>query len=392
MKIKIERYDDNYFAVTFPEGFNNDLLNAVRGIPGRQWLNEKKVWLIPDTPLSKKMISESVSRIENKEINEMKKFPFFKDIEKLKNILAAKHYSPKTVIAYEKWVRLFLMEYKDVPIVGQEEINEYLTKLAVKHKVSASTQNQAMAALLFYFRFIKNADSESLNGVIHAKYRKRIPVVLSREEVLKIISLMEGSKQLAAQILYGTGMRLNEVLSLRVMDVDFELNEIIVRHGKGDKDRHVILPQSLVYKIKGQIENVRKIHNQDLADGWGKVELPSSYEKKYSSAGKEFCWQWLFPQKNRWVNTESGEEGRWHLDESLLQKAVKKAVLESGITKPATCHTFRHCFATHLLEDGYDLRTIQELLGHSDVRTTMIYTHVLNNRKTEVVSPLDRLQ
>lgn len=392
MKIKVERYDENYLAVTFPEGFNNDLLNAVRVIPGRRWLYEKKVWLIPDTPLSKKIISESISKIENKEINERKKFPFFKDIEKLKNILAAKHYSPKTVIAYEKWVRLFLMEYKDVPVVGQEKINEYLTKLAVKHKVSASTQNQAMAALLFYFRFIKNADSESLNGVIHAKYRKRIPVVLSRDEVLKIISLMEGSKQLAVQILYGTGMRLNEVLSLRIMDVDFELNEIIVRHGKGGKDRHVILPQSLVYKIKEQIENVRNIHNQDLADGWGKVELPSSYEKKYSGAGKEFCWQWLFPQKNRWVNTDSGEEGRWHLDESLLQKAVKKAVLESGITKPATCHTFRHCFATHLLEDGYDLRTIQELLGHSDVRTTMIYTHVLNNRKASVVSPLDRLQ
>lgn len=173
--------------------------------------------------------------------------------------------------------------------------------------------------------------------------------------------------------------------------MNFDMNEIIVRHGKGDKDRHVMLPQKLVPKIKEQIEAVRKIHQKDLEDGWGKVAMPNQLDKKYPTVAKEFKWQWLFPQANRWKNKETGEEGRWHLDESLLQKAVKKAVLESGINKNASCHTFRHSFATHLLENGYDIRTVQELLGHSDIRTTMIYTHVLNKGAGGVISPLDRM-
>ncbi|MCQ2579201.1 MAG: integron integrase [Treponemataceae bacterium] len=223
------------------------------------------------------------------------------------------------------------------------------------------------------------------------KKSQRLPVVFSRDEVLKVIANLKGSKKLAAKLMYGTGMRLNELLSLRILDIDFGQNEIIIRHGKGDKDRHVMLPQKLIPELREHIEKVRQIHNKDLAEGWGSVQLPGDYAKKSPAATKELKWQWLFPQKNRWVNKETGEQGRWHLDESLMQKAVKKAILEAGINKNASCHSFRHSFATHLLENGYDIRTIQELLGHSDVKTTMIYTHVLNKGPGGVVSPLDRL-
>ena len=230
-----------------------------------------------------------------------------------------------------------------------------------------------------------------LGSVIHAKKKERIPVVFSRDEVAKVIGCMYGTKKLIAKLLYGTGMRLNEALSLRILDLDFDRNEIIIRHGKGDKDRHVMIPQKLVPELKAHIEKVQQIHTQDLADGWGAVVLPGALAGKYQGGSKEFKWQWLFPQKNRWINAKTGEQGRWHLDESLLQRAVKQAVLEAGVNKNASCHTFRHSFATHLLEIGYDIRTIQELLGHSDVSTTMIYTHVLNRGAGGVVSPLDRL-
>ena len=397
MKIEIKPYDDSFIAVSFPEGFNVDLLNSVRKIPQRIWNDDEKLWLVPNTQRALDQLKMNVYNTglfnvdgEFPDAGQGSLMPE-DSIKRMQEILKAKNYSSKTCEAYKKWVEAFLSKYSYRDDLGQFEINEFLTELAVKKHVSPSTQNQALAALLFYFRFVRNENPVELASVIHAKKKERIPVVFSRQEVTSVINNLSGSKQLAAELMYGTGMRLNEVLALRILDVDFDMNEIIIRHGKGDKDRHVMLPQKLVPKIKEQIAAVKKIHQKDLEAGFGKVAMPNQMDKKYPTAAKELKWQWLFPQANRWKNKETGEEGRWHLDESLLQKAVKKAILEAGINKNASCHTFRHSFATHLLENGYDIRTVQELLGHSDLRTTMIYPHVLNKGPGGVISPLDRM-
>lgn len=427
MNIQILPNEEGTLSVSFPEGFDEELLNVVRSVPGRKWNNEKKVWIIPDTEISRKIISKKIDELEKEKIclttqnrgtgenpsslkskvatyvehpestattytdQSKSDAATYTDIDKLRSMLLAKRYSSKTIEAYEKWVRDFIEEFSQTENPGKSEINQFLSDLAVKKNFSSSTQNQAMAALLFYFRFVKEQDESSLRDIIHARQKKRLPVILSRKEVMEVIGYLDGSKKVAAMILYGTGIRLGEVLNLRVMDIDFDLNEIIIRHGKGDKDRRVMLPKTLIPILQKQILQVKKIHEKDILDGWGKVALPKSVGLRNSTYAKELGWQWLFPQKNRWVNKETGEEGRWHMDESLLQRAVREAIVKAGITKPASCHTFRHSFATHLLEDGCDIRTIQELLGHSDIRTTMVYTHVLNRRAGEVVSPLDRM-
>ena len=397
MNVEIKPFDDKSFSVGFPSGFNQNLLNAVKKVEGRIWNDEKKLWLVPNNQKSadkllQNLYSLGIFNIQSEQPASFEKTEKLEDeLLKMKELLKVRHYSGKTVEAYCKWVNYFLKRYPGKESDNPKNINNFLTELAVQRKVSASTQNQALAALLFYFRFVKNENALELENVVHAKKSQRIPVVFSREEVLKVIANLEGSKKLAAKLMYGTGMRLNELLSLRILDIDFGQNEIIIRHGKGDKDRHVMLPQKLIPELKEHIEKVRQIHNKDLAEGWGSVQLPGDYARKTASAAKEFKWQWLFPQKNRWVNKETGEEGRWHLDESLMQKAVKKAILEAGINKNASCHSFRHSFATHLLENGYDIRTVQELLGHSNVKTTMIYTHVLNKGPSGVISPLDRM-
>ncbi|MCR5766255.1 MAG: integron integrase [Treponema sp.] len=402
MNISIKSYDDSNFSVKFLEGFSTSVLNAVRNVPGRQWDDKNKIWLIPDNQKAVDQLLQKIFEtglfnvpqnfLEKHDDSTRQDSRISSEIRKLTEALTVRHYSDHTKQCYKKWVEEFLEKYhEDINNVGEVQINAFLKDLALKKNVSASTQNQALAALLFYFRYIKNTPILELGSVIHAKKKERIPVVFSREEVTKVIESMSGTKKLIAKLLYGTGMRLNEALSLRVLDLDFDRNEIIVRHGKGDKDRHVMIAQKLVPELKAHIEKVRQIHNQDLADGWGSVAMPGAINGKYPGGSKEFKWQWLFPQKNRWINAKTGEQGRWHLDESLMQRAVKQAVLEAGVNKNASCHTFRHSFATHLLEIGYDIRTIQELLGHSDVSTTMIYTHVLNRGTSGVVSPLDRL-
>ncbi len=266
-----------------------------------------------------------------------------------------------------------------------------LTHLAVKQKVSASTQNQALSALLFLYRHVIGRDVGDLGEVIRARKPTRLPVVMTREEIKSVLANLTGDKWLMASLMYGAGLRLMECLRLRVQDLDFSRHEILVRDGKGAKDRITMLPESLKTSLQDHLKQVKAIHERDLADGWGRVLMPDALDRKYPNAPKEWRWQWVFPQENRWKNAKTAEQGRHHVDESLVQKAVREAVARAGLTKRATCHTFRHSFATHLLEGGYDIRTVQELLGHKDVSTTMIYTHVLNRGPSGVRSPVDEL-
>jgi integron integrase len=275
--------------------------------------------------------------------------------------------------------------------MGEPEIEAFLTHLAVDHKVSASTQNQAFNALLFLYRHVLRKDLSDSIDSIRAKRPKRVPTVMSPEEVTRVINAMDGTCQLMARLLYGTGLRLMELLRLRLKDVDFARKEIVVRDGKGGKDRFTVLPQSAKPALMQHLNRVKLLHHADLAKGYGSVFLPDALAKKYPYAARDQGWQFLFPSRKLSADPRSGEIRRHHVHESTLQKAVRDAARMAGIHKPIGCHTFRHSFATHLLEGGYDIRTVQELLGHKDVSTTMIYTHVLNRGGMGVRSPLDTL-
>jgi integron integrase len=275
--------------------------------------------------------------------------------------------------------------------MGEPEINSFLTQLAVKDKVSSSTQNQALSALLFLYRHVIGRDIGDLGKVIRARRPKRLPVIMTRDEVKSVLDHLAGDKWLMASLLYGAGLRLMECLRLRIQDLDFQHGEVIVRDGKGGKDRRSMLPKALVQPLQEHLLKVKATHQRDLADGWGRVQMPDALDRKYPNAPTEWRWQWVFPQENRWKNSRTGDEGRHHMHETLLQRAVREAVGKAGIVKRVGCHTFRHAFATHLLEAGYDIRTIQELMGHKDVSTTMIYTHVLNKGGHGVRSPMDEL-
>lgn len=307
--------------------------------------------------------------------------------------LGAKHYSDRTCEAYLRWFDRFALYHKgrSPATMTGKDINAFVTDLAVRGDVSSSTQNQALAAIIFLYRTVLGIDIDDIGEVIRAKKPGLLPVVLSRDEVRTIISLLRDDRRLIAHVLYGTGLRITECLSLRVQDIDFERNEILVRNGKGAKDRVTMLPRTLVDPLKSHLQHVRSIHEADLKAGWGKVPIPGALVRKYPNASTDWCWQWVFPQERRWKDPVTGDEGRYHMDESVIQRAVHEAVLRAGLTKRVSCHTFRHSFATHLLESGYDIRTVQELLGHSDVKTTMIYTHVLNRGPSGVKSPLDVL-
>jgi integron integrase len=302
-----------------------------------------------------------------------------------------KHYSIRTEQAYVHWIRRFILHQgkRHPREMGQEEVEQFLTYLAVDGAVAASTQNQALNAILFLYREVLGIELPWLENVTRAKRTSRLPVVLSREEVRSVLGRLDGELALMAALLYGAGLRLMECMRLRVKDVDFAHNQIVVRHGKGGKDRVTMLPGRLVEPLQRQRRRVTAIHEQDLKEGFGEVYLPHALARKYPSAGFELGWQYLFPASKRSQDPRSGKIMRHHKNEKVLQRAVKTSVRASGLTKPASCHSLRHSFATHLLDSGYDIRTVQELLGHKDVRTTMIYTHVLNRGGRGVRSPLD---
>jgi integron integrase len=274
--------------------------------------------------------------------------------------------------------------------MGVDEIRQYLSHLAIAGNVAASTQNVELAALLFLYREVLGRDLPFVDGIERAKQPKRVPTVLTREEVAKILTELSGTYRLMTSLLYGTGMRLMECVRLRVKDIDFGYRQITIRDGKGGKDRRTLLPESLSVPLRRQLERARLLHEEDLQSGHGSVYLPNALERKYPNAAKEWAWQWAFPAGKLSLDPRSGEVRRHHTSEDALQREVKRAIRKAGIEKRVSCHTLRHSFATHLLEDGYDIRTIQELLGHADISTTMIYTHVLNRGGKGVRSPIDK--
>lgn len=301
------------------------------------------------------------------------------------------HYSIRTEEAYLKWIREFIVFHRKrhPALMGATEISRFLSHLARERNVAASTQNQALSALLFLYRQVLNEPIEWVDNVERAKKPQRLPVVFRREEVRTLLSHLRGEMWLMASLLYGSGLRLMECLRLRVKDVDFPRLQITVREGKGNKDRVTVLPSSLSEPLQKHLVRVKAMHEADLREGFGRVYLPFALARKYPNAEKEWGWQYVFPASKRSVDPRTGNIQRHHLAETTLQKAVKEAIRRAGIHSPSSCHTLRHSFATHLLEDGYDIRTIQELLGHADVQTTMIYTHVLNKGGKGVKSPLD---
>lgn len=316
-----------------------------------------------------------------------------KILDCMREALRARHYSDRTEESYCAWVRKFVKfhKYCHPAQMAEPEVNAFLTHLATNLNVSASTQNQALSALLFLYNHVLSKPLGELGEVVRAQKPERLPEVMTREEVKKVLSFMRCDRWLVASLLYGAGLRLLECLRLRVKDIDFERNEIFVRQGKGAKDRVTMLPQSLKVPLQEHLERVKVIHDRDLLAGWGRVILPNALEKKFPHAPAEWRWQWVFPQENRWYDSESKRQGRHHMHESIMQKAVSHAVSIAKITRRITCHTFRHSFATHLLAAGYDIRTVQELLGHKELKTTMVYTHVLNRGGKGVCSPADAL-
>ena len=315
-------------------------------------------------------------------------------LDRLRDALRVRHYSPRTEQAYTSWVvryvRFHSLRHPDQ--LAEPEVNSFLSYLAQVERVSASTQTQARAALIFLYRHVLARPLGDLGRVARARQPTRVPAVLSRDEVRAVLAQLEGDCRLMAALMYGAGLRLGECTGLRVQDLDFARGQITVRRGKGAKDRVTLLPVSLRDSLQEHLERVRQLHLADLAAGWGRVALPGSQQRKASAtAPTDWRWQWVFPQRHRWRNPQTGEQGRHHLDDSVLQKAVRTAVLKAGLTKRASCHTFRHSFATHLIEAGQDLHTVQELLGHAEIKTTLVYTHVLQQGVAAVPSPADLL-
>ena len=316
-------------------------------------------------------------------------------LTQLRRAIRMRHYSPRTEEAYVQWVRRFVRfcDTRHPKELGPSDVTRFLSSLAVDANVSASTQNQALAAIVFLYRDVLNMPVGWLNTLVRAKRPGRVPVVFTRDEVRQLFARLgrEGPVSLVLELLYGTGMRLLEGLRLRVKDVDFGANQITVRAGKGNRDRRTMLPERLRGPLLRHLAEVRVQHERDLEGGAGWVALPGALAVKYPNAGREWAWQWVFPAGRMYENRTTGQRRRHHVHETVVQRAFKEALRSSGIPKKGSCHTLRHSFATHLLETGYDIRTVQELLGHRSVETTMIYTHVLNRGGLGVKSPVDTL-
>lgn len=312
-------------------------------------------------------------------------------LDRVRDAVRLKHYSIRTEQAYADWIRRFILYHKKrhPSEMAEPEVTEFLTHLARDGNVAASTQNQALSALLFLYKEVLKQEIGWLDQVERAKKPAKLPVVLSRDEVRKLLGHLSGTVRLMASLLYGSGLRLMECVRLRVKDIDFAYAQITVRDAKGGRDRVTMLPVELVNPLQKHLATAKAQHEQDLEDGAGSVFLPFALERKFSNAHREWIWQYVFASSRLTTDPRTGQRQRHHVAEGRLQNALKEAVRESGLTKPASCHSLRHSFATHLLEKGYDIRTVQELLGHRDVRTTMIYTHVLNRPGIGVKSPLD---
>ncbi|MCA1839601.1 MAG: integron integrase [Actinomycetota bacterium] len=312
-------------------------------------------------------------------------------LTKTEQALVARHYSPKTVKVYKHWIGRFLdaNQVAHPRFLSEAAVNAFLTDLATKKSVAASTQNQALSALLFFYDHVMGKPLDRLDGVIRARRSKREPVVLAKEEVAALFKELEGEPKLVCMLLYGSGLRLEEGLSLRVKDVDMIRREIVVRQSKGRKDRVTMLADSVIPSLKQHLVAVRRIHDADLAMGLGRVPMPNALARKYQGVDSQWAWQWIFPATSHYLDKQTRVKHRYHLHPSVIQKAVRAAALRADIPKHVTPHTLRHSFATHVLGNGYDIRTVQDLLGHEDVRTTQVYTHVLNRGGFGVISPLD---
>lgn len=311
-------------------------------------------------------------------------------LERLREAIRVRHYSIRTEKVYVHWVRYFILFHnkRHPDEMDESDISTFLTHLAVARKVSAATQNQALNALNFFYRHVIGRDLGLLENVVRAKRSRRLPVVLNHLEIAAVLKYLKGDNWLMAGLMYGSGLRLMECLRLRVKDIDFHSRTIIVRAGKGNKDRVTILPDQLISHLKQHLAKVKSLHERDCNEGFGTVYLPYALARKYPNANRQWGWQYVFPATSRYVDRQTGDQRRHHYHHTAMQKAMRRAVRSADIHKPASCHSLRHSFATHLLENGYDIRTVQELLGHKDVRTTQIYTHVLNRGGRAVISPL----
>jgi integron integrase len=379
-------------------------VERIRTIPGRKWHPEEKYWTFPFSRQSLRLLCSAFAGEEIDidpslaDLVPKMAVPTGKEtkppnplLAKVRDLIRLKHYSIRTEKSYLPWIERYLLFHhnRDPKVMGAQEIEDFLSHLAVDLNVSSSTQNQAFNALLFLYREVLKMQLDDSINAIRAKKSQYRPTVMTKDEALKVIAATPFEYQLMVKLIYGSGLRLMECLRLRVKDVDFRNSQILVRDAKGMKDRVTVLPENLKRPLESHLERVRLLHQDDVAKGHGEVFLPFALERKYPNAASQWAWQYVFPAKSLSTDPRTGKIRRHHVHETALQKAVKNAVLSADIHKFVSVHTFRHSFATHLLEANYDIRTVQELLGHNDVSTTMIYTHVLNKPGLSVKSPLD---